>query len=321
MQLLIHISLFCFFLFLFCIPEDNWMFIAFVPYAIFAVDRLFFRWYRLSRITTLTHEQSIGGLLALLRIRSAQVGAMYHSIRECQRNAGNAPWIPLFIAEYRSTSNYNAFEETCIKKEKKDLEKAEAIYKKRFYYDPFFGLNESGLTDISIAMLYWTSSPDWTIRLLGSIRCDANLSQHVYALLKQYRLIQVLTLGGNFHILFRNWYPLSSLMRERYRLLCHHWEEVLRSHHCALLTMLAMDPLGHAPYVLNEVMAEIQALAIMESHLLGIMSQENTKSHSRGPNKKEELAFFQYLKSNPIWMKFYGYELISTDEAVSKTNS
>jgi hypothetical protein len=155
-------------------------------------------------------------------------------------------------------------------------------------------------------MLFWASGIENTIRMLKSIRCDAVLSQHICALLREYRLIRFLTLGGNYHILFKNWRPISSLVRERYRLLRQYWEEVLCSHQCSFLTTQASSILGKERFVLDDVWEESQFLAEMERGLCRALSQKNCRDIGR--NRKTEATFFGCLKSNPIWIKLYGYE-------------
>lgn len=265
----------------------------------------------------ISQQQSLEGLTALLRIRSAELGAMFHSIRGYQKNLKNGSWIPLFIAEYRSNSSYNFYddEDQDKKKEKKYLNKALALYGKRFENNRLFGtLNEPELNDIGVAILCWSSSLDTTIRLLNSIPCNANLSHHVGALLREYRLIQFLTLNGNYHILFKNWRPLSDLIRLRYQLLRAHWEELLRSHQCSIIISQASNYFQNSSLVADDIWAENVALGQMERNLKRALSQENSKSFGWEWDWKQEEGFFQALKTNPIWIKLYGYEPYTTSE-------
>lgn len=270
---------------------------------ILGASHLLLIWQRWQRVNSnLTPEQSLGGLIALLRIRSAEIGTMYHTIRTFQKEAKDDSWIPLFIADFRSTSSFDVYQESCDKKEKKYRDKAFALFAKRFSYNPFNGLlNDNALADIGVAMLFWSSGFQNTIKLLKSIPCDTNLSQHVCALLREYQLISLLTLNGNYHILFKNWRPLSSLLRERYRLLLQHWEEVWHSHQNSILITQAASQIKEAS--LDAAWSEGQALADMERNLRRALSKKNTKSFDWGG--KDEQVFFQYLKSNPLWLKFY----------------
>jgi hypothetical protein len=293
------------------ITGNNWIFLAIVINVILILENLFSRWCRLTKVVPLTSEESLGVLIALLRIRSAEIGAMYNSIRTYQEEAKDNSWIPLFIAEYRNFSNYNIYQESCDRREQKYRNKAYALYTKRFSYNPFYGLlDESELTDTSVAMLYWTSGLDKTIRLLKSISCDANLSRHVCALLKEYQLIRFLTLGGNYHILFKNWRPLSSLVRERYRLLCQQWEEVWHSHQNSILIAQAEGHLKQGSYLLEDLWSEGLTLANMERNLGRAFSQKNIRDISL--EGTDEQVFFEHLKTNPIWAKTYGDESYSS---------
>jgi hypothetical protein len=91
---------------------------------------MFSIWNRLRRVSALTPEQSIGGLIALLRIRSAEIGSIYYSIRNYQINTKEGSWIPVFIAEYRSADSSTIYQEFCDEREKKYHDKAQALYKK-----------------------------------------------------------------------------------------------------------------------------------------------------------------------------------------------
>lgn len=278
-------------------------------------ETLISSWRRRQRVNSLTPEQSIGSLTALLRIRSSEIGAMYYSLRNYQKEAKDTSWIPLFLAEYRSGCSYNIYEDPCDKKEKKYRDRAHAIYKKRFEssHNPFFGtLDEPELIDIGVAMLCWTSGIDGTIRLLNSIHCDTNLSRHVCALLREYRFIQFLTLNGNYHILFKNWWLISPLIRDRYSLLRQHWEEIVRSHQCSILINRATNNLHESPLVSDNIWEENKVLGEMEMNMRRALSQKNSNSHGWDRDWKNEAGFFLHLKSNPIWTKLYGYEPYTT---------
>lgn len=284
--------------------EYSWWFIS----GILAVEILFSSWNRWRHINAnITPDQSRGGLIALLRIRSAEIGAMYESIRSYQKKTEDGSWIPLFIAEYRSLSHCSVYDEQCDKKDEQYREKANALYNKRFGYNPFFGtLNEPELADIGVALLFWSTSIDSTIRLLKSIPCDTHLSKHVCALLREYRLIQFLSLNGNYHLLFKNWRPLSSLIRERYHMLRMHWEEIIRFHQCSI--MITQATCNLPTFILDDVWAENKALGGIERNLPRALSQKNHKSHGWDWDWNNEKAFFQHLQSNPIWIKLYDYD-------------
>ena len=265
---------------------------------------LFLNWNRWRRVNAINPNQTIEGLIALLRIRSAEIGAMYHSIREYQKDTSSESWIPRFMAEYRSESSSNVYEPACEKKEKKHLQWAHAIYNKRFSYDHYYGrLNEQPLTDISIGVLYWATSPHQTIQLLKSISCDANLSKHVCALIKQYQLLRFFSFGGSYNIIFRNRHPFSSLTRRNYQLLCSHWKEALHALQSSILTAQAgayLKPLD----ALDVFWTESQILATQEWNLARALSQKSGASNS---DRKNEALFFESLDSNPIWKKIYGH--------------
>lgn len=254
-------------------------------------------------------EQSLGALTALMRIRSTEVGAIYHSVRKYQKKAQDSDWIPLFMGEYRYLANQELYDEPNSEKEQKYLIKAQALYKKRFRYDPFFGtLNEPELIDTACAIHHWSIEFDFTIRILNSIACDANLSRHVCALLREYRLIQFFSLGGNYHILFKDLGILSAFVRERYWKLQKCWKEVISAHQTAIIITQASNLCQQTTSSLNDLLSENEALIEMERNLQSALSQENCKSHGWDWDWKNEESFFQYLKNNPIWTKFYGYD-------------
>ena len=267
------------------------------------------KWKRWQRIAPITQEQRISGFLALLRIRCAEIGAIYHSIRLYQKEASDCSWIPLFMTEYRYLSNQGLYDDPCDKKKQKYLTKAHALYTRRFHYNPFFGtLEEPELLDTTMAIHFWSSGFDLTIRLLDSIPCDSNLSRHICALIREYRLIQILTLNGNYHILFKNIWILSALIRERYSRLRGYWEEIVRSHQAAIIIAKASNITQQDRMMLDDNFAENEALAQMERNLRRAISQENSKSYRWASDREDEASFFQSLKANPIWIKLYGYD-------------
>lgn len=284
-----------------------WIFIG-IPIA----EYLIFIWNRWRRTNTkITPEHILGGLTALLRIRSAEIGAIYHQVRSYQNKAKENAWIPLFMAEYRQLQNYSVYDDAPYdKKDRKYLKRAHALYTKRFSYNPFFGtLEEPVLMDTAAAIQCWSSGFDFTIRLLNSIQCDTSLSQHVCALLREYRLIQLLTLNGNYHILFKGWWPLSNLARESYCRLRQHWEEVVRSHQGAVIITKTSSIFQQDTSSLDELWAENEALRLMERNLRRAISQENCKSFGWTCDWENEHSFFQRLKTNPIWTQFHQEEL------------
>lgn len=119
-------------------------------------ESLFTKWEQWTKTTSITSEQKLGGLLALLRIRSSEIGCIYHSMRSYQKQASDDnSWIPLFIGEYRYLSSQGLYEESSKTKEQKYLAKAHALYKKRFQYNHFFGvLEEPVLLDTAFAIHY-----------------------------------------------------------------------------------------------------------------------------------------------------------------------
>jgi hypothetical protein len=274
------------------------------------LEYLVSRW-RLWKYTrsVINPEQSLEALTALLRIRCTEIGAIYHSVREYQKKAQDNAWIPLFMGEYRYLAGQGLYDEPNSKKEQKYLIKAHALYKKRFSHSPFFGtLEEPELIDTACAIHYWSAGFDLTIRLLKSIACEASLSRHVCTLLKEYRLIQFFSLGGNYHILFKNLRILSAFVRERYCNLQESWKEVISAHQTAIIITQASSLCQQTTSSLKDLLSENEALIAMESNLQRALSQENCNSHGWKWDWENEVSFFQSLKSNPIWTKFYGYD-------------
>lgn len=282
-----------------------WIFIG-IPITEYLI-RIWNNWRRTN--SKITPEQSLAGLTALLRIRSAEIGAIYHQVRSYQKKAKKTAWIPLFMADYREMQNLNLYDTACDKKDKKYLKKARALYTKRFNYNHFLGaLEEPELMDTVAAIQHYSFGFDFTVRLLTSIQCDANLSRHVCALLREYRIIHLLSLNGNYHILFKGWWPLNNLVRESYCRLRSHWEEIVRSHQERILITKASDITHQDTTTLDNLMAENEALGQMERNLSRALSQENSESFGWEWDWKREASFFQRLQANPIWTKFYNYD-------------
>lgn len=276
----------------------SWLIIVFVVAQI-----VYFKLNQWLSAPRLTPEQRLGSLRALLRIRAAQIGAIYTTVYGYQikiKVKGDS-WIPLFMADCRSLSNYCPYDDTPDKNDKKYLQKAKILYKTRFNYDPFLGILEKNeLAGIGLAALFRSSSNETTIDLLKSIPSDANLRKQITSLIWEYRLINFLTLNGNYHILFKNWKPLSSLIQERYLQLSYHWEKIWRAHQCAILTAKASN---HDSSQLDNAWSEGQSLSDMETNLSRTLSKHN--SQSSGWRDGDEIAFFRKLQSNPIWVKLH----------------
>lgn len=264
-------------------------------------------WRRSSR--KITSENNLEGLTALLRIRSAEVGAIYYNVRSYQKKVKENAWVPLFMAQYRTIQNSSLYDDFCKKINVKYLAKAKALYSRRFYRNPVFGtFEESELMETASAIQSWSFDFGLSIRLLCSIQCDASLSRHVCALLYEYRLIQILTLGGNYHILFKGLWPLSHLARESYCRLRQHWEEVVRSHQGAIIISKASNISSKETLLLDDLWTENESLGDMERNLRRALSQENSSSFGWEGDLKREASFFQRLKGNPIWTKFHNYD-------------
>ncbi len=76
------------------------------------------RWKRWTRTNPLVSpEQSLRRIAALVKIRSVEIGALYHSVRSYQKQAQNCSWIPLFMGEYRYQTNQGLYDDTCEKKQ------------------------------------------------------------------------------------------------------------------------------------------------------------------------------------------------------------
>lgn len=154
---------------------------------------------------------------------------------------------------------------------------------------------------------YWSAGFDLTIRLLDSIPCDSKLSVLIHALVREYRLLHFLSFGGNYHILFKDIWLISPLIRERYQKLRSLWEDIIRSHHADIIIAKASST-KEFNEELDTSYTENRALADMERNLRRAISQENTKSYGWERDWKAEASFFKSLKSNPIWTQFHGYD-------------
>lgn len=269
---------------------------------------IFVKWRRWEKTTSITPEQKLGGLLSLIRIRSAELGSIYYSLRGYQKQATNGhSWIPLFMGEYKYL-NRDLYDESSETKKQKYLTKAHSLFKKRFPYEPGFfdTLEESVLLDTTFAIHYWSSGFDLTINLLDSIPFDSKLSSYIRALIREYRLLHFLSFGGNYHILFKGWF-ISNLIRERYKKLRSIWWEII-CYHQAVIIIAKSSSTIESNEGLDIAYTENRAVADMERNLERAISQENSKSFGWDWDWKNEASFFKILKSNPIWTQFRGYD-------------
>lgn len=266
------------------------------------------QWQR-TRLTNNNPELSLRALTALIRIRSAEIGAIYNCVREYQKKAKDTNWVSQFIAEYRYHASRGLYNEPISEKEQKYLIKAYALFKKRFDYNNFFGtLDDPELMDITFGVHNWSTSIDLTIRLLNSIPCDANICRYVCALVREYRLVQFLSLNGNYHILFKNFKIISPLVRERYCKLQKYWKEVISSHQTAIIIAKASNLTQQEISLLDDIWKENELLIERERNLQRAISQANSESYGWEWDWKKESSFFQRLKTNPIWAAFYNYD-------------
>ena len=83
--------------------SNLWWFLIGIPVAEYLISSWNI-WRR--KNTKITPEQSLEGLTALLRIRSVEIGAIYHQVRSYQKKVKEKAWIPLFMAEYRRLQSY-----------------------------------------------------------------------------------------------------------------------------------------------------------------------------------------------------------------------
>lgn len=125
--------------------------------------------------------------------------------------------------------------------------------------------------------------------------------------MREYRLLHFLSFGGNYHILFKDIWLISPLIRERYQKLRSLWEEIIRFHQADIIIAKASST-KEFNEELDTAYTENRALADMERNLRRAISQENTKSYGWERDWKDEASFFKSLKSNPIWTQFHGYD-------------
>lgn len=282
-------------------------------------------WNRKRRTTHLAQGEALGGLIALLRIRSSEVGAMYSLIRDFQKKIdGENSWAPIFMGEYRNLMSYDIYEDCREKREKKEQKyrtRAHNLFNKRRKYDHYYALlEEKILSDLEIAMFFWSSNLDMTISFLKTIPCERNISRHVCALLKEYKLIKFLTLNGNYHILFKNWPLIGNFVRERYNSLISEWKEVRHLLQASILTTQAGNVQQVGSSLFDSIWAEIQTLSSMESNLERAILQKNSRSSGWAFDTKNEEPFFEQLKFNPIWKKLYSYPPYESNSPVTLIN-
>jgi hypothetical protein len=260
----------------------------------------------------LSPQQRQDGLIALLNIRYAELGSIYHCVNNYKIKCNGDSWIPTFLTDYSSVNDdySDEIESVQTKRVNRRKLKAHQLYHRRFKKNPFYGRwEDSELSSLGIALLYWSSCPRRQIRLLTSIPCDAALRKHIRSLTREYRLIDVLTLCGKYTMIFSNWLPFSHIARERYSRLRREWAQLWQS----VTLMIATSQCAHMANPKSESMVALQyaweqcaCLAEMENYLNGALSQEKSE-FSGGPSPQTEEKFFNILRSNPIWKNFDGY--------------
>lgn len=270
-------------------------------------------WKRRPVHCNLTPQQRLDGFIGIFNIRYAELGSIYHCINRYQVECNGNSWIPTFLTDYSSANDDHSYETEDDQKKRLNRRKLKAhqLYHRYFKKNPYSGCwEESELCSLGIALLHWSSSPSRQIRLLTSIPCDAVLRKHIRSLIREYRLMNICTLGGNYRVIFSNWFPLSYIARERYTILRRAWEDLWQS----LTSIVTTSQCAHMANPKSESMAALQhaweqctCLAEMERYLNSALSKEKNE-FSLSPSSQTEEKFFDILKSNPIWKNFDGYE-------------
>ena len=174
-----------------------WLIIGYLVYSVYWPSRHRIAWHwkkskSFKQPYNLSIDDGLGVLTLLFRIRAAEIGAMYATIREYQQKVGTGYWIDLFMQDFIDVP-YDWWEDTGVydKREKKLKEKASEVFSK--YYEipqslPSIDSYRERIQDVRTALLFWNIGPDRMIHNLEAVRSFGVMQEELSELIVEYKI-------------------------------------------------------------------------------------------------------------------------------------
>jgi hypothetical protein len=253
------------------------------------------RWFSKQSIPA-THSERLMVLVALLKLRSAEIANSYSTIREYQDRVGNeGNWIALFMKEF-STSINDPWAEYSEEKEKKiegrALEKFNEHYK--FCLMAPLDFYRNRIKDVKIALLFWSVGTYSIVQKLKSLKEFGIMHEHIEKFIKLYNRLG----KGGFFASFGN-DPRKFFVRFAYDQIHLAWAQVLK-----ILEMhIHIEKMKNASQErinLDDLLKEIEALRDLEVSFDLAVTQKNRKRLGSSALKENEILLLSKLKDNPM---------------------
>lgn len=244
-------------------------------------------------------------LLTLLQLRSAEIGSVYRTIRNYQETASDGEWVVLFIKDYISCPR-EWWDEYSDKKKLRLEKKAYEIFEKRYKYlncSPYADTKNECM-DLLIGIYFWDTGFGTIIKALEELKVLGILSEKIDALIKEYKFISKLTLHGSRLIAFRDVFVLKNVVYNSYLKIFKHWDDITRC--LELITVFSSDSKDFFKGTdSNEIFKKIECLRELEKYIHCAMGKPNSKAPGCLPSERAEASFFNDLKRNVFWGKYF----------------
>ena len=239
------------------------------------------------QIPITSKSDQLAVLIALLKLRSAEITTCYSSIRHFQKAAKEENWILLFMKEF-STVPENPWTDYSEKKKLED--RAFKIFIGHYKFNPFAPLDyyRGRIVDVKIALLAWNSPG---IEKLTKLRAFGVMTDAIDELISSYN-----NLGSrSFNAIFGS-NPLKYFSRAAFVKIKHTWSEILTTVKTAIIVKKITSLHCQEKTYLDHLLAEIEALEDLE-RCLDLVITESTYCPS-SPLKKNETLLFDNLNNN-----------------------
>lgn len=256
-----------------------------------------------------TSEQSLI-LKSLIKLRAAEIGSIYCTLRDYQRKVGDGNWVPLFMKKKAVSDLYYAhYVHIETEEEQKAEAEAQDIFEKKYKFCSIAptDLYENEIADLQVALAYWCSSPKMLIYRLEEIKSFGILGDWIDSLIQQYKLLDQVTAGGDFETIFKKNKDAKSF---KFCLdkITSLWSQISRIMKMSIIMNRIKENIENEQSSNEDIdLKEIEALVELERHLDYAITKENSKirGFALASFEKIEPFFLERLKFNPLWHRYF----------------
>ncbi len=247
---------------------------------------------------------------SLIKLRAAEIGGIYRTLRDYQRQAKDDNWVPLFMKRKAVSDLYDG---PYVQVEKEDMHRAEVeaeeLFQKRYKFCSIapIDLYDEQIADLQVALASRSASPVMIVSRLEEIKSFGVLRDWIDTLVKLYRILDLATGGGDFNAVFKR-EKKSSSFKPLLDQISAQWSDLYRLLKMSILLSRIHGNIPNEEASKKDVdLEEIEALSELEISLDWVIAQENMKRKgiSSMPFEEKEPFFFERLKFNPFWHKFF----------------